>query len=70
MCWMIWMPLLKKENSSHSRWKSGAGSTFFAICLGIEQSNEGKGVFQWADIAQGSYSEHRRDHILLSIPKL
>ncbi len=46
--------------------KSGAGkSTFLSLLAGLDSPTKGKVCFNGQDIAQGSYSEHRRDHICL-----
>ena len=46
--------------------KSGAGkSTFLSLLAGLDSPMKGKVCFNGQDIAQGSYSEHRRDHICL-----
>ena len=46
--------------------KSGAGkSTFLSLLAGLDSPTKGKVCFNGQDIVQGSYSEHRRDHICL-----
>jgi len=46
--------------------KSGAGkSTFLSLLAGLDSPTKGKVLFKGEDIAKGSYSNHRRDHICL-----
>lgn len=46
--------------------KSGAGkSTFLSLLAGLDSPTKGKVLFKGEDIAKGSYSDHRRDHICL-----
>ena len=46
--------------------KSGAGkSTFLSLLAGLDSPTKGKVLFQGKDIAQESYSAHRRHNICL-----
>jgi len=46
--------------------KSGAGkSTFLSLLAGLDSPTKGKVLFKGEDIAKGSYSDHRREHICL-----